>query len=357
MRKSNLVFLALGAVLLISFVSASDYLSVYVVPFDGTGAPQPNTLFNFGINLTTNSTCGISSNIVSNFQINSVTTNSIGGANLTLDVTGMNNLTSVKYYCVYANGTFVTSFPKTASVSSSGYFDQTINTTSNVFASGNITSNNYGFFSYLGSLLNRITSIFAINGNFSGTLNGTSIYESGSQVWAHSTLANLSQLNNDVPYALNSSLANYYPLNNPYAFWNSTYYGGIGNWSADKSSYSTTSAILGFNYFNVTGNNYLYSSGHSLFANTTTFDNRYWTISGLQNISQLNNDVPYRLQSNLTFNGNTQTNGNANVSGTTITTNLNSTGDINLENDAVITRTGTNTAIGINSGGTVVEKL
>lgn len=38
-------------------------------------------------------------------------------------------------------------------------------------------------------------------------------------------------------------------------------------------------------------------------------------------------------------------------------TDLNMTGEINLENDAVITRTGTNTEIGINSGGTIVIKL
>lgn len=44
-------------------------------------------------------------------------------------------------------------------------------------------------------------------------------------------------------YAKNSSLANYYLLSNPFKFWNSTSYGEIGNWSADKSSYSTINLL------------------------------------------------------------------------------------------------------------------
>jgi len=75
----------------------------------------------------------------------------------------------------------------------------------------------------------------------------------------------------------------YYLATNPSVFWNTTYYGGIGNWTLDKPNYYTSAQV------------------NALPISTFTNDNSYYNSTSLQNISQLVNDNSYYNSTSLTM--------------------------------------------------------
>ncbi|NCN87083.1 hypothetical protein GW932_04570 [archaeon] len=79
---------------------------------------------------------------------------------------------------IYSNGTVLCEVDSTGSGGDSVWDNDSINvnTTLNVNVGGNITTTNYGFFGWLGSVASRITSLFVTNINtINLTLNGTTI--------------------------------------------------------------------------------------------------------------------------------------------------------------------------------------
>lgn len=71
------------------------------------------------------------------------------------------------------------------------------------------------------------------------------------------------------------SISNYFTKTEVlgFSYWNYTSYGGIGNWSDDKSDYFTSTEVLGFSYYNSTDfdiNDYYLNSNPFNFWNSTS---------------------------------------------------------------------------------------
>ncbi len=191
------MFLLLLSVFLVGLVSA---LPVYLAPLDGSGHLQPDMVFNYTFNFTTEASC--SGVLISNKRV--ITTDSRGMGFVELNLSGLTERPN--YLCKYRNGVLRRVY---------NFSDVVFG---KVWASG----------------LN-----VAGDANVSGNLDAKYFVGDGSKLTGLPTAGNSSW---------NQSLADslYYGVANSFGFYNSTTLGflsqltnnlGIGNWSADKSYY------------------------------------------------------------------------------------------------------------------------
>ena len=147
----------ISSLFLINLVSAAS-IPIYVKPLSGDGSLNPNTAYIYTFNWTTDSSCN---NVVfSNSSLTITTGNDgIGFINLTIP----DSLSSIpSYICEYRNGEL-----RKVHTLSSQFFDRVY--VQSINATGNITADT-GFFSYLGSLISRITKLFVTDIDASGNV-------------------------------------------------------------------------------------------------------------------------------------------------------------------------------------------
>ena len=72
--------------------------------------------------------------------------------------------------------------------------------TGNLTVTGNISTEKSGFFSYLGSLVDKITQLFVIDINFNGTINGTGNITTTGNITASNFFGNWNGSSLYVPY-------------------------------------------------------------------------------------------------------------------------------------------------------------
>jgi len=180
-KKRNIFFILLLFIGLISLISAtpiSEDLHVNIQTTNSTGSVITGT-FDFVFNISTSSNCSDTAKVIYNNSV-TLTTDSRGIISYYLP-----NVTSdydVQYWlCYYRNGTLINS----SKIARTPYTFRARNITlsgievdSNFdLLDKNITTTGYGFFNYLGSLVDKITKLFVtdINANGSANISGNLI--------------------------------------------------------------------------------------------------------------------------------------------------------------------------------------
>ena len=155
-------------ILMASLVSANQIV-LQARPLDGSNNPVPNSYYTFVFNWTTGSNC---SGVIFTNSTNG-TTDITGSLNLT--VTIPDSITTIpSYLCEYRNGSIRATHTLSSQILGAIY-SSTINTSSNIYSGGNITTSNYGFFGWVGSAVNRITGGFFTNLDVSNNINSSNL--------------------------------------------------------------------------------------------------------------------------------------------------------------------------------------
>ncbi|HTZ42079.1 MAG TPA: hypothetical protein VMC07_02650, partial [Candidatus Omnitrophota bacterium] len=198
------------------------------------------------------------------------------------------------------------------SVTSADLTNYALKNQSETFA-GNISTSNYGLFGWLGSLANRITKLFVQDIDASGNITANYFIGNGSQltgISATETLWNNNYSNFSTVYgyavnstsssgiswanAVNGTLAlsayisnsTFYPYStNPSNFFNSTYYGNIGNYTANANNYWNSTNYGGIGNFT---SNYSVSGPY---INWSTLNNGSFTGSGITWANAMNGTI------------------------------------------------------------------
>ncbi len=250
MKKGVIILSVILSVLLIGVVSAVT-IPIYVRPLLPDGSSTPNTVYVYTLNWTTDQACN---NVVYSNQNISVTTDASGVA--VFNVTIPDNITAVPtYVCEYRNGVFRDAHQLTGQIFSQIYA-QSLNISDKIYAGGNVTGAG-GFFQFLGSLLNRITSLFVTNIDASGNVSAAYFFGNGSQLtgipggsnpsFTNVNISNLLTLNSQISPtgANNGSLFFNSSLNAP-MFYNGTSWIGLSGTGFGTSIISSGSNANGY---------------------------------------------------------------------------------------------------------------
>ena len=310
------IFIVLPTISFISAIAIGEDLHLNIQTTNSAGSVVTGA-FNFAFNISTSGDCA---NVVySNYT------------NLTTDSRGivsyyLNNVTldfSQQYWlCYYRDGTLInaskiarTPYSFTAkNMSAEGVIDD-----SNLNLSTHNVTASYGLFSWLGSIVSRITGLFVQNIDFSGTINGTgSINITGNITgdWFKGKV-NWTSVQNFPTSELNVNSSDYWDnLNTPSDIAESVFW------------YNQSDAT--FNMFNATWDNQWVNPfnntwyNHTIAANKTifeTYDSRwsstfnqtyhdYWTANYTNNSNFLDGyDSSYFMPLNTSVSGNFDFNG------------------------------------------------
>ena len=178
------LILPIFSVFFLCFTSADHINDTFHINLQTTfsnGSIQSGT-FVFAFNITENSNSTFLLPVVYNYST-SATTDSRGIVSIYLPAAGNGgNLSTLNfdrqyYLCYYRDGTLkdvsqLGRVPYSFRATQINLSEITVNSNFNL-SSFNISQSNHGFFSFLGSLTNRITSLFVQDINSSGTIAGT----------------------------------------------------------------------------------------------------------------------------------------------------------------------------------------
>jgi hypothetical protein len=230
MKKGGFSAIALGllALLFLAGIASASSIPVYVKPLSSDGSLNPNAAYSYVFDWTTDSSC--SNVIFSNSTVIVTGNDGVGFVNLVIP----SDLASApSYMCEYRNGT-LRAVHSLASQFSDKVFAGAIYENGNLLSDAYYPkSNPYSFYNST-TIPNYITWANAMNNTlatWAQVMNGT--VTGGKITWANAVNGTL---------ALASSLSGYYPLNNPYGYYNST--------SFDISNYYLKSNPYG--YYNST---------------------------------------------------------------------------------------------------------
>jgi len=240
----NLI-LASSLIFFLSMVSAAEINDTFHINLQTTfsnGTIETGT-FTFAFNITDNSSTLCGPDIVYNHSTPQ-TTDTRGIVSLYLPTAGSDggNLSELSfdkqyYLCYYRNGNLkdvsqLGRVPYAFRATQVNLSEISVDSNLNMTDQYNITDVKYGFFQFLGSLLEGITKLFATDVNISNNLSvGGNVSVTGN-VTADWFLGNLNA--SDVQNAL---WITGYTETDPY-------------WTGNQSSYSTTAEILAFGYYN-----------------------------------------------------------------------------------------------------------
>lgn len=137
MKIGLLLTVAMFSFLILGSVGFADELNYYVArPLNATGYAQPNTLFSYELNYTSDSGCAS----VLYSETVTTTTDRYGNANLTVNTTDLT--TPPEYLCIYRN----TSLEDVVDLSTKGLFETIYTTVLDIFGDLSLQSGNRLYF-------------------------------------------------------------------------------------------------------------------------------------------------------------------------------------------------------------------